>query len=44
LPTEDVYRCPAGEKLAYRYTNENGIDRLDLVENRFVGMKNCSVY
>jgi hypothetical protein len=21
-PTEDVYRCPAGEKLAYRYTNE----------------------
>jgi transposase len=22
LPTEDVYRCPAGEKLAYRYTNE----------------------
>ena len=25
LPTEDVYRCPAGEKLNYRYTNkENG--------------------
>ncbi len=22
LPTEDVYRCPTGEKLAYRYTNE----------------------
>ena len=22
LPTEDVYRCPAGEKLTYRYTNE----------------------
>src|ERR1700732_3776252 len=22
LLTEDVYRCPAGEKLAYRYTNE----------------------
>src|SRR4051795_3923977 len=22
LPTEDVYRCPAGEKLPYRYTNE----------------------
>jgi hypothetical protein len=22
LPTEDVYRCPAGAKLAYRYTNE----------------------
>jgi transposase len=21
LPTEDVYRCPAGEKLNYRYTN-----------------------
>ena len=22
LPTEDVYRCPAGEKLTYRYTND----------------------
>jgi transposase len=22
LSTEDVYRCPAGEKLTYRYTNE----------------------
>src|ERR1700682_2652003 len=22
LPREDVYRCPAGEKLTYRYTNE----------------------
>ena len=22
LPKEDVYRCPAGEKLLYRYTNE----------------------
>jgi transposase len=22
LPAEDIYRCPAGEKLAYRYTNE----------------------
>ena len=22
LPTEDVYRCPAGEKLTYRYSNE----------------------
>jgi transposase len=22
LPTEDVYRCPAGQKLTYRYTNE----------------------
>jgi len=22
LPTEDVYRCPAGERLVYRYTNE----------------------
>jgi transposase len=22
LPTEDVYRCPAGEKLTYRFTNE----------------------
>jgi transposase len=22
LPTEDVYRCPAGEKLNYRYTNK----------------------
>jgi macrodomain Ter protein organizer (MatP/YcbG family) len=24
LPSEDVYRCPAGEKLSYRYTNEDG--------------------
>ena len=22
LPNEDVYRCPAGEKLTYHYTNE----------------------
>jgi hypothetical protein len=22
LPTEDVYRCPAGEKLTYRFTGE----------------------
>jgi hypothetical protein len=22
LPTEDVYRCPAGEKLTYRFANE----------------------
>jgi transposase len=22
LPTEDVYRCPAGDKLTHRYTNE----------------------
>jgi transposase len=22
LPTQDVYRCPAGEKLTYRFTNE----------------------
>jgi transposase len=22
LPTEDIYRCPAGEKLTYHYTNE----------------------
>ena len=22
LPDEDVYRCPAGEKLTYRYTNQ----------------------
>jgi hypothetical protein len=22
LPTEDVYRCPAGQKLCYHYTNE----------------------
>jgi hypothetical protein len=26
LNDEDVYRCPAGEKLAYHYTNEeNGL-------------------
>jgi hypothetical protein len=24
LPTEDVYRCPASEKLTYRFTNEEG--------------------
>jgi transposase len=28
LPTEDVYRCPAGEKLTYRYTNEEHGRRL----------------
>jgi hypothetical protein len=22
LPAEDIYRCPAGEKLTYRYTTE----------------------
>jgi hypothetical protein len=22
LPDEDVYRCPAGERLKYRYSNE----------------------
>jgi hypothetical protein len=26
LPQEDVYRCPAGERLKYYYTNvENGL-------------------
>jgi transposase len=28
LPSEDVYRCPAGEKLTYRYTNEESGRRL----------------
>ena len=28
LPAEDIYRCPAGEKLAYRYTNEEDGKRL----------------
>src|SRR4051812_31289261 len=28
LPTKDVYRCPAGEKLTYRYTNEEHGRRL----------------
>src|SRR5882724_3446403 len=28
LPTEDVYRCPAGERLTYRYTNEEDGKRL----------------
>src|SRR6059058_1160664 len=28
LPTQDVYRCPAGEKLTYRYTNEENGRRL----------------
>jgi hypothetical protein len=31
LPEEDVYRCPAGERLPYRYTNEEaGKVRLDV--------------
>ena len=28
LPEEDVYRCPAGEKLTYRYTNDEDGRRL----------------
>jgi transposase len=28
LPDEDVYRCPAGEKLKYYYTNEEGGQKL----------------
>jgi hypothetical protein len=28
LPAEDAYRCPAGEKLTYRYTNEEDGKRL----------------
>jgi transposase len=28
LPKEDVYRCPAGEKLTYHYTNEENGRRL----------------
>jgi transposase len=28
LPEDDVYRCPAGERLTYRYTNEEGGKRM----------------
>jgi hypothetical protein len=28
LSDEDVYRCPAGEKLRYRYTNEENGQKL----------------
>jgi transposase len=28
LSDEDVYRCPAGEKLSYRYTNEENAQKL----------------
>jgi len=27
LPTEDVYRCPAGEKLTYRYLHHQDPER-----------------
>ena len=34
LSDEDVYRCPAGEKLAYHYTNEaNGLGRVLINRN-----------
>ena len=29
LPEEDAYRCPAGERLPYHYTNEEGDKRCD---------------
>jgi transposase len=29
MPTEDVYRCPAGERLTYRYTNEEDVVHVD---------------
>ena len=35
LADEDVYRCPAGEKLAYHYTNEeNGLVSAPLLDQR----------
>ena len=35
LPEEDVYRCPAGEKLTYRYTTEeNGSGPAPLLDQR----------
>ena len=27
LPTEDAYRCPAGEKLTYRYLHDQDPER-----------------
>jgi hypothetical protein len=33
LPKEDVYRCPAGEELAYRYTNGGGQDVAPLLNH-----------
>ena len=35
LPEEDVYRCPAGERLTYRYTTEeNGLSPAPLLDQR----------
>src|ERR1700741_950700 len=34
LPTEDVYRCPAGEKLSYHYTNEEDGRRCAVIGRR----------
>jgi hypothetical protein len=34
LPTEDVYRCPAGQKLSYHYTNEEDGRRCAVIGRR----------
>jgi hypothetical protein len=41
LPEEDAYRCPAGERLPYRYTNEED----DKVLRRYwtTACQNCSL-
>ena len=41
LPEEDAYRCPAGERLPYRYTNEEA----DKMLRRYWtnACKNCSI-
>ncbi|UQR68153.1 IS1182 family transposase [Bradyrhizobium sp. C-145] len=41
LPEEDAYRCPAGERLPYRYTNEEA----DKMLRRYwtSACKNCSI-
>lgn len=41
LPEEDAYRCPAGERLPYRYTNEED----DKMLRRYWtnACKNCSI-
>ena len=41
LPEEDAYRCPAGERLPYRYTNEEDGKRLRLYWS--TACQNCSL-
>ena len=41
MPVEDAYRCPAGERLPYRYTNEE--DGKMLRRYRTTACQNCSL-